>query len=161
MDQIRKTVDNNKSNQPDQVPLKSDINDNVTHRQPQQQKTHIIAVQMDAPLSSAHVPRTVPLTDLKKSKVYVQCPHCLQHVYTKTSRGGGVLFFLCFIIAALAFVLFHMLYMMLFQIIFIFTLQDTVHSCPSCAKKIAKYSRFRRLTSVTKANPIHHDENNV
>jgi len=142
MDQHKEAIDKNKLSHADQAHAKSDTTASITHRQLQQQRTHIIAVEMEAPLPSAHVPQLVPLTDLKKKRAYVQCPHCFQHVYTKVSRGGGVLFFLCFIASAFAFVLFRMLYMILFQIMFIFTLQDAIHTCPLCTKRIAKYARF-------------------
>lgn len=159
MNQTGKIGDSTIPEDPNSTAHKSDKNGRtVAHRQLQQQETHIIAVEMDAPLPSAHVPQSTPLTALKKRRAYVQCPHCLQFVYTKVSRGGGVLFFLCFIVSALAFVLFHMLYMIVFQIMFVFTLQDAIHTCPSCTKRIAKYARLRQVTSIARViTPIHED----
>lgn len=132
--------------------------ENIIRRQHQQQlKAHTITVEIEAPLPSTHVPQTISLTSLKKIKVYVQCQHCSQYIYTKISHTPGVLLLVCFLTAAAAFLLFHMLFMMVFQIIFVFTLQDVVHTCPSCSNRIARYKRFEQVTSVSPIISINED----
>lgn len=117
--------------------------------QQQQLKTQTITIEMEAPLPSVHVPQTISLTNLKKKKTYVQCQHCSQCVYTKISHTPGILLLVCFLTAAAAFFLLHVLFMIVFQIIFLFTLQDVVHTCPSCSNRIARYKRFGRITSIS------------
>ncbi|CAO3655048.1 unnamed protein product [Mucor hiemalis] len=90
-----------------------------------------------------------PLETLKTSSKLVQCPHCRQLVYTVLDYDAGVctalsmggLFLagcnngLCFLPALFPWS------------------KDVTHECPSCKKKIAKFTRLERDTRVLAPPP--------
>ncbi|KAF1807695.1 hypothetical protein V8B55DRAFT_1583656 [Mucor lusitanicus] len=101
---------------------------------------------------AAQHPPPMPLTQLKNQSAFIQCPHCLDHVYTKISSAGpselisifALVYFLlpldvsdlgdC-LIAACVWLVYCFMY--------------THHACPSCHKGIATYNALKRVIGIT------------
>ncbi|CAO3634951.1 unnamed protein product [Mucor fragilis] len=110
---------------------------------PQQQYTE---------LTMAHSPQPALLSQLKNQSAFIQCPHCLKHVYTKINGAD-------FTDVIFIFALVHFLwpldvsYMVECLITasawLVLWFMYTGHDCPSCRKKIATYNAIRRAVSIT------------
>lgn len=109
--------------------------------------------QQHTELIMAHPPQPVLLSQLKNQSAFIQCPYCLNHVYTKTSTAD--ITDVIFIFALVYFFLWplHLSYLIecliTASVWLVLWFMHTGHECPSCEKKIATYNAIKRAVSVT------------
>lgn len=99
------------------------------------------------------LPQLIPLNELKRQSAFIQCPYCLEYVYTKISSLD---WFYCIYILAMVYLFFNDMNTQYQWPVFIVIaicvalwFLYTVHTCPSCHKKIASYNGLKRTISVT------------
>ena len=98
-------------------------------------------------------PQPVLLTELNTQSAFIQCPYCLQYVYTKISDGNNIYSYIAIFGITGTFYPFSMplpCYVLVALLIYFFAFSHkTLHKCPSCKEAVATFDKSEKVVGVT------------